>query len=166
MNSIVSLFPATFPQETAGLIVFAIMFILVGIGVGFLLGRNRLVNVVMSVYVALAFTNASVGVLPKEFPLSGAWLFLVLLVLLTLVDRSLFEVHVPSLPQDVLWRVVVTGIMVTGMVTSVAVSMFPKKTVALLPITVPVRYFGMPLAEILWLVIPLVVLLLLNKRSK
>lgn len=166
MDSIISLFPATFPQETAGLIVFAVIFILVGIGVGFLLGRNRLVNVVMSVYVALAFTNASVGVLPKEFPLSGAWLFLALLVLLTLVDRSLFEVHVPALPQDVLWRVVVTGIMVTGMVTSVAMSMFPKKTIAMFPITVPVRYFGTPLAEILWLVIPLVVLLLLNKCSK
>lgn len=166
MNSIVSLFPSTFSQETAGLIVFAVLFIAVGTGVGFLLGRNRLVNVVMSVYVALAFTNASVGVLPVDFPLSGAWLFLVLLVLLTLVDRSLFEVHVPSSPQDVFWRVVVTGIMVTGMVTSVAVSMFPKKTVASFPITVPVRYFGTPLAEILWLVIPLLALLFMNKRAK
>jgi hypothetical protein len=166
MNSIVSLFPATFPQETAGLVVFAVLFVIVGVGVGFLLGRNRLVNVVMSVYVALAFTNASVGVLPKDFPLSGAWLFLVLLVLLTLVDRSLFEVHVPPSPQDVFWRVVVTGIMVTGMVTSVAVVMFPKKMVASFPISVPIRYFGTPLAEILWLVLPLLVLLILNKRSK
>jgi hypothetical protein len=166
MNSIVSLFPATFPHETTGLVVFGVIFVLVGIGVGFLLGRNRLVNVVMSVYVAFAFTNASVGILPKDFPVSGAWLFLVLLVLLTLVDRSLFEVHVPSLPQDVFWRVVVTGIMVTGMVMSVAVTMFPKKTIASLPITVPIQYFGTPLAEILWLVLPLVILLLLNKRSR
>jgi len=166
MTSIVSLFPATFPKETAGLIVFGVVFVTAGIGVGFLLGRNRLVNVVMNVYVALVFTNASAGVVPKDFFLSDAGLFAVLLVLLTLIDRSLFEVHVPSLKQDMLWRVVVTGIVVTGMVVSVLVTLLPKKTVATSPVPVPFQYFGTPLAEILWLAVPLLVLLFLNKKSK
>ena len=166
MNALTSFLPATLPKETAGLVVFGVLFIIIGIGVGFLLGRNRLVNVVMSIYIALVFTTASVDVLPKDFPLSGAWLFVVLLVLLTLIDRSLFELHVPSLPQDTLWRIIVTGIMVTGMVTSVLVTLFPKKTVAAFPISVPVQYFGTPLAGTLWLVIPLLILLLLNKKAK
>ncbi|HWQ59697.1 MAG TPA: hypothetical protein VN420_00930 [Candidatus Fimivivens sp.] len=166
MNSILSLFPSTVSREVAGLIVFTVLFVSAGTGIGFLLGRNRLVNVVMSVYAALVFTNASVDVLPKDFPLSGAWLFVALLVVLTLLDRSLFEIHVPSLPQDVLWRVIVTGIVVTGMVTSVLVTLFPKKTVEAFPIPVPFQYFGTPLAEIIWLVVPLLVLLLLNRRSK
>ncbi len=166
MNSLVSLFPATFPKDLAGLIVFGVLFIGVGIGVGFLLGRNRLVNVVMSVYVALVFTSASVDVLPKDFPLTQAWLFVLLLVLLTLVDRLLFEVHVPSLPQDTLWRVVVTGIIVTGMIVSVLVKLVPKKAVATFPISVPIEYFGTPLAGIIWLAVPLLALFFLNRRSK
>ncbi|MEI7750243.1 MAG: hypothetical protein WCJ25_04575 [Candidatus Moraniibacteriota bacterium] len=166
MFSITSLFPASVPKDTAGLVVFGVAFILVGIGVGFLLGRNRLVNVVMSIYIALVFTTASTDLLPKDFPLSNAWLFVILLVLLTLVDRSLFEIHVPSLPQDTLWRIIVTGIMVTGMVTSVLVTLFPKKTVTAFPIPVPVQYFGTPLSGVLWLAVPLLILLLLNKRVK
>jgi len=102
----------------------------------------------------------------RIFFLSDAGLFAVLLVLLTLIDRSLFEVHVPSLKQDMLWRVVVTGIVVTGMVVSVLVTLLPKKTVATSPVPVPFQYFGTPLAEILWLAVPLLVLLFLNKKSK
>lgn len=166
MNAILSLFPTTVTPETASLTVFLVLFVGVGIGIGFLLGRNRLVNVVMNVYVAMAFSAAAQGVVPKSFPLDEAALFLVLLVLLTLIDRSLFEIHVPSVPQDVLWRVVVTGVVVAGMVTSVLIRLLPGKTVALSPIPIPIRYFGTPLAELLWLAAPLLILLLMNRRSK
>lgn len=166
MIEITSLFPASFPREAVGLTVFGVSFSAVGIGAGFLLGRNRLVNVIMGIYVSLVLTRACSPLLPKDFFLSEAGVFAAILVAFVLADRALFWIQVSSVPQDLLWRVVATGLLTAGMLTSVLVTLLPKKTVAAFPIPVPVAYFGTPVAAALWLFLPLVVLALLNRRGR
>jgi len=166
MTDIFALFPTSFSREAAGLVVFGISFAVVGIGGGFLLGRNRLVSVVIGVYASSALTGAVAPLLPKEFFLSEAGIFSVSLVAFAFAGKSLFDIHVPSVPRDLLWRVIATGLVTTGMVTSVLVRLLPKKTVAAFPIPIPTEPFGAPLASFLWMSLPLFFLIILNRRVR
>jgi hypothetical protein len=156
----------SFPSTLAG--DFSLLFIFVGmsIGFGFIFGRFKLVNILINVYIALAF----VGIIPKEmlaFSVYGrAIVFVALLVLLTAVDKRLFDLHISSAGTDFFWRLIVTSMLVTGLVMSAALSLLPK-SIALSFISVAAYgYFASQTAVIFWMVVPLLVLLFINNRLK
>ena len=133
---------------------------------GFVFGRWKLVNILINVYIAVAL----VGVLPSgwfDFSLyARAGIFLGLLILFTMIDDRLFDVHISSAGTDFFWRLIVMSLMVTGMVVSVTLSFLPK-TAALDFISVTAYgYFASPLALIFWLLMPLVSLFFINNRLK
>lgn len=142
------------------------LFVGMSVGFGFIFGRFKLVNILINVYIALAF----VGIVPKEmlvFSVYGkAIVFIALLVLLTAVDKRLFDLHISSAGTDFFWRLIVTSMLVTGLVMSAALSLLPK-SIALGFISVAAYgYFASQSAVIFWMVVPLLVLLFINNRLK
>jgi hypothetical protein len=157
----------SFSKETVGLLSFFAIFIGTGAGVGFLFGRGKLGNIFIDIYISLAVSSALLGVLPFDsVPTAGAILFCVLLVFLVAIDQHMFDLHIQSSAYDLFWRVFVMGILVTGMTASILVSLLPAKMVASFTFAPLHLYFGTPLASALWLSLPLLVLIFMNKRLR
>lgn len=143
-----------------------LLFIGLSIAFGFIFGRWKLVNILINVYIVVAFLS----ILPKEIlsfsPYAKVGSFLGLLFFLSMVDDRLFDVHITSAGTDFFWRLFVMSILVTGMVVSVTLSFLPK-TLALSYISLTAfEYFASPFALIFWMTIPLLLLLFINNRLK
>jgi hypothetical protein len=152
--------------KSAGDISFLLVFILLSLGVGFLFGRWKLINILINIYIALAF----VGVLSSEFldfSIYGKLIaFFVIVLFLTAIDNRLFDVHIASAGTDFFWRLFVMSVLVTGFFVSTVFSLLPQK-VALSYISLSVYgLFATPIAEIIWMAVPLLVLLFINNRLK
>lgn len=164
MDSILQAFSLV--GKSAGDISFLFVFIALSLGVGFLFGRWKLVNILINIYIALAF----VGVLSTEFldfSLYGRLIaFFVILVFLTATDDRLFDIHIASAGTDFFWRLFVMSILVTGFFMSTVFSFLPQKVV--LSYVSPFVYslFASSIAELTWMAIPLLVLLFINNRLK
>lgn len=167
MNQIQHYFSGfSLPQNVVGDLSFILLFAGVSLAFGFIFGRWKLVNILINVYIALAF----VGVLPKEivaFSVYGkAIVFLVLLVVLTAIDKRLFDLHISNAGTDFFWRLFVMSLLVTGMVASVLLSYLPKGIALSYISATAYGYFASPWAIIFWLIVPLLSLLFINNRLK
>jgi hypothetical protein len=154
------------PKNIAGDLSLLFLFVGISLVFGFVFGRWKLINILINVYIALAF----IGVTPLEvFSTSvyaKAGVFIGLLVLLTAIDNRLFDLHISNAGTDFFWRLFVTSILVTGMIVSVVLSFLPK-SIALGHISlVAYGYFASPFALIFWMVVPLLSLLFINNRLK
>lgn len=153
-------------KDIASILSFVFLFAGVAVAVGFVFGRNKLVNIFINIYIALAFTKAlPVGDISSS-PYAEAILFLVLLVLLTAVDQHLFDLHIPNSSYDIFWRLFVMSLLVVGMVTSVLVTLLPKQAFSVIPFPFLTDIFGLPIAHVLWLLVPLLMLVFMNKRLR
>jgi len=154
------------PKNIAGDLSLLLLFIGVSLALGFIFGRFKLINILINVYISIAF----IGVLPESFFLTSVYMksgvFLVLLTLLTAIDKRLFDLHLSNVGTDFFWRLIVTSILVTGMIVSAVLSFLPYK-VAIGYISVTAfGYFASPLALIFWMTVPLLSLLFINNRLK
>ena len=154
------------PKNIAGDMSLFFLFIGMSLVFGFIFGRWKLINILINVYIALAF----VGVIPVAWfvasPYAKSGVFIILLIILTAIDNRLFDLHISSVGTDFFWRLFVTSILVTGMIVSVILSFLPK-AVALGYISVTAYgYFASPMALIFWMVVPLLSLLFINNRLK
>lgn len=154
------------PKNLAGDLSLLFIFIGLSIAVGFIFGRWKLVNILINVYIVVAF----ISVLPKELlafsPYAKVGAFLALLFFLSTVDDRLFDVHITSAGTDFFWRLFVMSILVTGMLVSVTLAFLPK-TMALSYISqTAYGYFASPFALIFWMILPLFLLLFINNRLK
>jgi hypothetical protein len=167
MSRVIDFFTAfDLPKNIAGDLSLLLLFVGMSLVFGFVFGRWKLINILINVYIALAF----IGVLPESlFETSSyikAGVFIILLVVLTAIDDRLFDLHISSAGTDFFWRLFVTSIFVTGMVVSVILSFLPK-TIALGFISAAAYgYFASPAALIFWMVTPLLSLLFINNRLK
>jgi len=154
------------PKNIAGDMSLLFIFIGMSLVLGFIFGRFKLINILINVYIALAF----VGIIPSEIFISSVYakggIFVLLLVFLTAIDKRLFDLHISSVGTDFFWRLIVTSILVTGLIVSVVLSFLPKK-IALGYISVTAfGYFASPTALIFCMVVPLLSLLFINNRLK
>lgn len=154
------------PKNIAGDMSLLFLFIGMSLAFGFIFGRWKLINILINVYIALAF----VGVIPLEmltvslYAKAGA--FIILLIVLTAIDKRLFDLHISNVGSDFFWRLFVMSILVTGMVVSVILSFLPQK-VALGYISASAYgYFASPVALTFWMIVPLLSLLFINNRLK
>lgn len=152
--------------KSAGDISFLLVFIALSLGIGFLFGRWKLINILINIYIALAF----VGVLSGgflDFSVYGRLLsFFAIVLFLTAIDNRLFDVHIASAGTDFFWRLFVMSILVTGFFMSTVFSFLPQK-MALSYISPSVYgLFAAPIAELIWMAVPLLVLLFINNRLK
>lgn len=154
------------PKNLAGDLSLLLIFFALSLAIGFILGRWKLVNILIDVYIVVAFLS----VLPKEFlafsPYAKAGLFVGLLFLLSMVDDRLLDVHIANAGTDFFWRLFVMSILVTGMLVSVTLAFLPKVTALSYISLTAYSYFASPMALVFWMTLPLVALLFINNRLK
>jgi hypothetical protein len=154
------------PENLAGDLSLFLLFIGLSLAFGFVFGRWKLVNILINVYIALAF----IGVLPAALLAFSAYgkaiVFVILLVLLMMIDDRLFDLHISSAGTDFFWRLFVMSILVTGMVVSVLLSFLPKSVALGFISAAAYGYFASPGALIFWMIMPLLSLLFINNRLK
>ncbi len=154
------------PQNIAGDLSLILLFVGVSLLAGFIFGRWKLVNILINVYIAVAL----VGVMPdtwfaiSDYAKSGV--FFALLVVLTMFDDRLFDIHITSAGTDFFWRFFVTSFLVTGSVLSSIFSFLPKPVA--LSLVTPDLYFyiASPWALLFWLVVPVLSLFFINTRLR
>lgn len=156
----------TLPKNIAGDLSLILLFVGVSLLAGFIFGRWKLVNILINVYIAVAL----VGVMPDSwFAISDyakAGVFIILLVVLTMFDERLFDIHITSAGTDFFWRFFVTSFLVTGSVLSSIFSFLPKP-IALSWVTPDLYlYIASPWALLFWLVVPILTLFLINTRLR
>lgn len=167
MTQLTSFFSAFSISKTiAGDLSLFFLFVGMSLAFGFIFGRWKLVNILINVYIALAF----IGVLPVslfDFSVYGkAVTFAALLVVLTAIDERLFDLHISSAGTDFFWRLFVMSILVTGMVLSVLLSFLPHDIALGFISKTTYGYFASPGALIFWMIVPLLSLLFINNRLK
>jgi hypothetical protein len=167
MPDITHIFSVTFfPKDFASVISFVLLFIGISLAAGFAFGRNKLVNIFINIYIALAFVSVLPAGILIDSEYARALMFFLLLVFLTAIDQHLFDLHIPNTSYDLFWRMFVMSSLVLGMTVSVIVSLIPKKLVLGLPFPFLYDFFGAGAANILWLSLPLFVLIFINKRLR
>ncbi|MCK9378862.1 MAG: hypothetical protein M0P97_01825 [Candidatus Moranbacteria bacterium] len=155
------------PEKISGDISMFLILSVVSVGLGMYIGRFRLVNVLINIYIAVALLGvipakwlSSSGVLPAIF-------FLAAVIFLTIIGDYLFDIHISNtVPGGFFWRLFVMSFLEMGLVFSIIISHLPKKIVLQYISESSSGYFSSPYAQIFWMVLPLVFLLFLSKKSK
>lgn len=155
------------PEKISGDISLFLVLAAVSVGLGMYIGRFRLVNVLINIYIAVAILN----VIPEKWLGSSdvlpAIFFLVVVVFLTIIGDYLFDIHISNtVPSGFFWRLLVMSFLEMGLVFSIIISLLPKKMVLQYISENSLVYFSSPYAQIFWMVIPLVFLLFLSKRGR
>lgn len=156
-----------FLGDRAGDFSFLLLFVGMSLATGFLFGRWKLINILINIYIALAF----VGVLSTggflEFSDYGRLIaFVVVLVFLTATDERLFDLHITSAGTDFFWRLFVMSILVTGFFASSLFSLVPEKELLSYVSSSVYMVFASPLAQLVWMVLPIASLFFINNRLK
>ena len=150
----------------AGDLSLLLLFIGVSIGLGFFLGRSRLILILIDVYMARALMT----VFPSDWlsfsPYGGVIAFFVLFIALFFIDRRLFDLHISNMGTDFFWRILVMGILVTGLLVSSTLYFLPKKLALDFLSLAVYGYFASAWALTIWMVLPLVGLVFINNRLK
>ncbi|KKP82803.1 MAG: hypothetical protein UR83_C0044G0001, partial [Candidatus Moranbacteria bacterium GW2011_GWF2_35_54] len=106
------------PDIFARDISFVIFFLLISVAFGMLIGRFRLINVLINVYIAIAVLT----VMPKDIFLPHSIVallfFVVAVVVLTMVDSHLFDIHISGSGGSFFWRLFVMSFFEAGLIFS------------------------------------------------
>lgn len=165
MNTVFSFL--AIPKQWAGDLSFLLAFLGVSLILGFVFGRMKLLNILIDAYIAFALTSALPhGTFDTSPPYADAAFFFVMLAFLVAVDSHLFDVHISNAGTDIFWRLVVMSLLVAGTITSILLALMPKSLVK--GIVSPDAYgvFAGGWTLIIWLILPLISLLLINKRLR
>jgi hypothetical protein len=154
------------PQGLAGDISFLILFVVTCLAIGIYFGRSQLVSFLIYGYIGVALLHA----FPQKWllfsPYARAIVFVGVYVFLVVVGNYLFDVHISNAGSDFFWRIVVMSFLTVGMVSSILLTLLPRGVVAHYLSESMYSYFAFPLAQVLWMVVPLFVLLFMNKRLR
>lgn len=130
-----------------------------------LIGRFRLHNFLINMYVSLAILQ----VIPKDAMAfsknSSVLVFLILVVLLTLLHKYLFDIHQVG-SGLALWQVFVMSFFEMVLLLSIIISFLPVKDVAVYISKNSLTYFTGPWWRFIWMVLPLAFLVFVKKRDR
>lgn len=167
MPDFLSFFPSfQLPKNLAGDISLILLFLGFSLAMGFIVGRWKLINILINVYISLAFINVLPERLLDMSEYGRVGIFVVLLVALTAVDKRLFDLHISNAGTDFFWRLFVMSILVTGMVFSSFLYYLPQPTALQFISMTAYGYFASPTALLFWLAMPILSLLFINNRLK
>lgn len=130
-----------------------------------LIGRFRLHNFLINIYISFAILQ----VLPKNLMTfnSNAYLlvFIILLAVLTFMNKYLFDIH-QSGSGLAIWQVFVMSFFEVVLILSIIFSYLPVKSIQAYISKDALAYFTDPWWRVAWMVIPLVFLIFIKKRDK
>ncbi len=130
---------------------------------GMFIGRYKLVTILINMYVAFAVTT----VVPAQFFTEYLYklvFFLALVVVLTLIDKKLFEVYISGAGSGFLWRVFVMSFMEVILLLSIVLVIVPKKIALGFISPTAMEYLTSENARFFWMVIPLAFLVFIHKK--
>ena len=152
-------------SSSAELITLALVLIVISAIFWLLIGRFRLHNFLINIYISFAL----LAVLPQDmltFTKSApALVFLIFIVLLTLMNRYLFDIH-QSGSGLAIWQVFVVSFLEVGLMISIILSYIPSKEVLKYLSRDASFYFVSPWAKFVWMVLPIAFLIFVKKREK
>lgn len=130
---------------------------------GMLIGRYRLVTVLINIYVAIAVTGAvSVKLLPDYS--NRLILFFGIIVVLTILGKKMFEIPISGSGKGFLWRVFVMSFLEIMLVLSTTLAIFPKKIALGYVSPSAYDYLVLNNAPLFWMLLPLVFMFLIHKK--
>ena len=153
-------------SRIAGELSFLILFLMFSVGFGMLIGRFRLINVLINVYIAIAIlTVLPVGVF-SDSSLAVFFIFVATVLILTLVDSHLFDIHIAGSGGSFFWRLFVMSFFEAGLIFSQFLSFLEKSILAdRISISAYELFASFP-ARLFWMITPLIVLFFINKKEK
>jgi len=156
--------------------IFILMFFVVGgLLYGLSLGRERLVGMMVSVYMALAIVNYAPfvnQVFETQFNLGGqvfnvkmVAFFGLLLLLLFLLSRSAIMRSFRSGGDSPLWQSVIFSVLHVGLILSVVLSFLPEDGISQLSPFIRNTFTGAN-QQFSWIIAPVIAMLIFGKRKK
>ena len=132
---------------------------------GMLLGKHKLMTVLINIYVSFAV----ITVLPKEIVLdynTKIIIFLIILVALTLMSRRFFDVSFSGAGSSFLWKVFLVSFIQIGMVLSIIFSLMPKKEALVYISANAYDYLVSGWALLIWMALPLVFMFFFYRKNR
>lgn len=130
-----------------------------------LVGRFRLHNFLINIYIALAILQVVPADIMDFSKNSSVLVFLILVVLLTLLNKYLFDIH-QSGSGLALWQVFVMSFFEVVLLLSIIISFLPVKEAAIYISKNSLSYFSDPIWRLTWMVLPLAFLVFVKRRDK
>lgn len=131
----------------------------------FLIGRFRLHNFLINMYVALAL----VSVIPENIMSftknSSVLFFLIGVIFLTLMNRYIFDIH-QSGSGLAIWQVVVMSFLEMMLLVSIILSLAQEKDILKYISKTSLIYFTGTWWLVVWMVLPLLFLIFVKKRDR
>ncbi|MFC1644759.1 hypothetical protein ACFL08_01900 [Patescibacteria group bacterium] len=155
-----------FSASFAGDIAFVFAFAVFSIAFGLVIGRFKLINVLINIYIAIAILGAIPGELLTFHSSSNIIIFAAIIIMLNLVDNHLFDIHISGTGNSFFWRLFVMSFFEMGLIFSTVLTMLPGKFVLKYISYEAYGYFTDPYARLFWMVIPLIFLIFINKKQK
>lgn len=154
------------PVTLAGDLSLLLLFVGASLSLGFFMGRSKLVTILIDVYIA----RALVAILPNDWlqfsPYAEAIVFVGIFSVLFFMDKRLFDMHISNAGSDFFWRILVMGILVTGLLVSSVLYFLPKAAALDFISKTAYAYFASPVALTVWIVLPLLALFFINNKLK
>ena len=166
MNVVSSFFASFVPGKIAGDISFLLLFVGGSLALSFVLGRTRLLSVVVFSYVALAFVSVAPNGWFSPVSEGKAIVFLALLVFLVMVGDYIFDIHISNPTSTFFSRVLVMGCLGTGLAFSMALSLVSRSFALRFLSPTVYGYFSNSWARLAWMAAPLLFLLFVNRRRR
>jgi hypothetical protein len=151
--------PASMSQDITLLLAIA----LISFVFGMFIGRYKLITVLINIYVSLALIAA----VPEKYYTDYTYkliLFFVLLTILTIVSKRLFEIYISGSGSGFLWRVFAMSFLEVMMLISVTLTLLPKKVALEYVSLTSYEYLATDPAKLVWLVVPLLFMFFIHKR--
>ena len=130
-----------------------------------LIGRFRLHNFLINTYISFAL----VQVIPKDIMSFSKYSFLlvffILIVLLTLINKYLFDIHQYGSGLAI-WQVFVMSFFEIMLLLSIISSFLSVKEMLQYISVDYLKYFSDPWWKVLWMAMPLLFLVMVKKRNK
>jgi hypothetical protein len=142
-------------------LLFAVIF--VSFILGMFIGRYRLVSILINIYISLAITRA----VPEKFFtdfLYGLIFFFACVIILTLLGKKLFEIHVSGMGSSYLWKVFVLSFFEVVLLIGITLTMIPKKLALEYVSASSFEYLASSNWQFFWLVVPLIFVFFIQKK--
>lgn len=143
-----------------------LFFIIAGFLYGLSLGRDRIIVIIISIYMSLAVINTPpVAGVVKEFTAWKMSTFLVVfIVLFFLLSRSALSKTIASDSPGSWWQVILFSVIHVGLLVSITLSFLPPESIEKLsPWTRTL--FVHDYARFLWIVAPIILMILLKGKK-
>jgi hypothetical protein len=126
-----------------------------------LIGRGRLISVLMSSYISLVLLESFPGNYLKDY-LYKLVFFFILLALITIFSKRIFGVYISG--SQFLWRIFVASFLEVVMLLSIIFQIMPKKEVLGYISENAYKYLVSSEYHLFWLILPIIFVYLIRKR--